>query len=118
MEHLPCENRLRELGLFSLETRRLQGDLMAAFQYSKGSYRKEGDRFFSRVCGNRTRGNVFKLREGRFRLDMRKKSFTVRVVRHWHRLVDAPSLQSFKVRLDQALGNLIELWCPCSLQGS
>jgi len=46
----------------------------------------------------------------------------VRVVRHWHRLptdvVDAPSLETFKARLDQALGNLMELWCPCALQGS
>ena len=43
------------------------------------------------------------------------------VVRHWHRLhrdVNAPSLETFKARLNQALGNLIELLCPCSLQGS
>ena len=63
------------------------------------------------VCGDRTRGNGFKLQERRFRLDIRKRSFTVRVVRHWHRLpsavVDAPSLETFKVRLDQALGNLM-----------
>ncbi|KFQ37099.1 hypothetical protein N332_01215, partial [Mesitornis unicolor] len=49
--------------------------------------------------------------EGRFRLDIRKKFFTVRVVRHWHRLpgeaVDAPSLEVFKARLDGALGNLV-----------
>ena len=55
-------------------------------------------------------------------LDIRKESLTVRVVRHWHRLprdvVDALSLETFKVRLDQALGNLMWLWCPCSLQGS
>ena len=55
-------------------------------------------------------------------LDIRKESLTVRVVRHWHRLprdvVDAPSMETFKVRLDQALGNLMWLWCPCSLQGS
>ena len=56
-------------------------------------------------------GNDFKLKEGRFTLDIRKKFFTMRVVRHWHRLpreaVDAPSLESFKVRLDGALSNLI-----------
>jgi len=57
----------------------------------------------------------------RVRLDLRKKPFTVRVMRHWHRLardvVDAPSLEAFKARLDQALGSLMELWCPCALQG-
>ena len=121
MEHLSYEDRLRELGLCSLEKRRMQSDLRAACQYLKRSYRKEGNRLFSRVCGDRTRRNGFKFKQGRFRLDIRKKSFTVRVVRHWNRLpcdvVDAPSLETFKVRLDQALGNLTELWCPCSLQG-
>ena len=57
------------------------------------------------------RRNDFKLEEGRFRLDVRKKFFTVRVVRHWNRLpreaVDAPSLEAFKARLDGALSNLV-----------
>ncbi|KFW71293.1 hypothetical protein AS28_04841, partial [Pygoscelis adeliae] len=55
--------------------------------------------------------NGFKLKEGRLRLDTRKKSFTVQVVRHWNRLpreaVDAPSLEVFKARLDGALSNLV-----------
>jgi len=73
LEHLSCEERLRELGQFSLQKRSLQGDLTAAFQHLKGAYKKDGDRHFSRVCCDRTRGNAFKLKEGRFRLDVRKK---------------------------------------------
>ena len=76
----------------------------------KWSYRKEEDRLFSRICFD-TGGNSFNPEEGRFRLDIRKKSFTVRVVRHWTRLlrgvVDTPSLEAFKARLHQALGNLV-----------
>ncbi|KAK4818241.1 hypothetical protein QYF61_009112 [Mycteria americana] len=113
MECLSYEERQRELGLFSLEKRRLWGDLIAAFQYLKGAYRKDGDKLFSRACCDRTRGNGFKLKEGRFRLDRRKNSFTMRVVKHWNRLprevVDAPSLETFQVRLDGALSNLISL---------
>lgn len=64
----------------------------------------------SRVCSGRTRRNGFKLREGRFRLYIRKKLFTIRVMRHWNRLprgvLDAPSLDTFRVRLNQALSNL------------
>ena len=57
-----------------------------AFQYLKGAYKKDGDKLFSRACCNRTRGNGFKLKEGRFRLDIRKKFFTMRVVKHWNGL--------------------------------
>jgi len=72
---------LRQLELFSLEKRRLQGELRAAFQYLKGGCKKEGVRFSSRVCCDRTGGNGFKLKDGRFSLDIRKKLFTIRVVK-------------------------------------
>jgi len=69
------------------------------------------------VCSDRTRGNGSKPKEGRFRLDVRKKLFTMRVVRPWHRLpreaVAAPSLAVFKARLDGALSNLV--WWKLSL---
>ena len=60
---------------------------------------------------DRTRENSFEPRQGRFRLDIRRKFFTQRVVTHWNMLskeaVDAPSLEAFKARLDVALGSLV-----------
>jgi len=111
LEHLSYEERLRELGLFSLEKRRLWGDVIAAFQYLKGTYKKAGEELLTKAWSNRTRGNGFKLKEGRFRLDIRRKFFTMRVVRHWNRLprevVDVPCLEVFEARLDGALSNLV-----------
>jgi len=56
-------------------------------------------------------GQGFKVEEGRFRLDIRKKLFTLRVVRHWNRLlrevVDALSLEAFKARLAEALSDTV-----------
>ena len=86
LEHLSCEERLRELGLFSFKKRRLQGDLIVAFQYLKGAYKQEGEGLFTRVDSDGTRGNGCKQRQGRFTLDMRRKFFTQGVMTHWTRL--------------------------------
>ena len=112
LEHPPYKDRLSELGLLSLEKRRLQGDHIAAFQYLKGAYKQERSQLFKRVDNSRTRGNGFKLKEGRFRLDVRGKFFTVRVVRCWNSCPERlwmprPSLEVFKARLDGALGSLV-----------
>ena len=111
LQHLSYEERLRELGLLSLEKRRLRGELSVAFQYLKGPDKQEAEQPFTRLHSDRTRGNGFKLRQGRFRLDIRKKFFTQRVVTHWNRLPKeiayVPTLETFKARLDVALGSLI-----------
>jgi len=89
MEHLSCEESLRELGLFSLENRRLKGDLIAAFQCLRGACKEEGIQHLTWSESDRTRGNGFKLkpREG------------------------------VMARLDGALGSLIGVWQSCPSQG-
>ena len=100
IEHLPYEVRLRELGLFSLEKRKHQGDFIVAFQHMKGAYRKAEESLLVPSLHVLIRGNGFKLEESRFKLDIRKKFFTVRMMKHWNRLpsevVDVSSLGSIQ----------------------
>ena len=102
---------MRELRWFSLEKRRLRGDLIVTFQFLRETYKQEGKRLSTWVDSDRTRGNGFELRQGRFRLGIRRKLFAQRVVKPGNRLardvMDAPSLEAFEARLDVALGSLV-----------
>jgi len=81
------------------------------FRYLKDGYREDGDSFFTRSHTEKMRGNGYKLLLRIFQLDTRGKVFTVRTISCWNNLtreaVDSPALDTFKVRLNRVLGNLV-----------
>ena len=85
--------------------------MIAVFRYLKGCHKEEGENLFILASGDRTRSNRVKLQQRRFRLDIRKKFLTVRVVKHWNKLprevVESPSLEIFMSRLDKCLSEMV-----------
>ena len=107
MAGLSYEERLDRLGLYSLEFRRLRGDLIETYKILKGLERLDAGRLFPMLGESRTRGHSLRIRGRPFRMEMRKNFFSQRVVNLWNSLpqkaVEANSLDAFKRELDRAL---------------
>ncbi|PKU43635.1 hypothetical protein llap_6067 [Limosa lapponica baueri] len=111
MKHITYEERLRDLGLFSLEKRRLRGDLINSYTYLKGGCQEDAVRLLSVMPGDKTRGNAQNLEHRKFHRNMQKNFITLRVPEHCNRLPreaeEFPSLEIFKTRLDVFLPSLL-----------
>lgn len=107
IKHPSPAKRLRKLDLFSLEKRKLWGDLIVAFYCD---LKRDEEEFFTRACRDRISGNGFKLKEDKFRLDF-KKFFTVRFMRYcgtgFPEKPAASSLEVLKARLDGIWSTLV-----------
>ncbi len=105
LRHVPYEERLRQLNLFSQERRRLRADLILAFKIFKGEVDLNPSEFFLRPPRAGLRGHTYRLLQRPSRLRRRSGAFSVRIVKFWNRLpahlVLAPSVSIFKKQLDR-----------------
>jgi len=106
LEHLPYEERLRDLGLFSLEKRRLRGDHINVYKYLRCGRQRDLANLFSVICGDRTRGKGHKTEHRKFRTNMRKNFFAVRLMEHWNRLAQGGCGVSFSGDIQGPSGRL------------
>ena len=104
---LSYEERLKECGLTTLETRRLRGDQIEVFKILNGYENIDRNMFFSLKKDSRTRGHEVKLVKDQCRLDIRKHSFSQRTINEWNKLstdcVTASSVNMFKNKVDTYL---------------
>jgi len=101
---MPCEQRLKALGLQSLQRRRLRGDLIETYKIVTGKEKINSDQLFQKATTTELRGHSIKLYKKSSRLELRKHSFSQRIVDHWNKLPDdvvfAATISTFKRRLD------------------
>jgi len=109
LKELEYEERLKKLNLPSLEYRRLRGDLIEAYKFTHDVYNVNSDNILPRCHSTLTRGHNYKVKKQMCKLDVRKNFFGLRVVNIWNNLpasvVDAPSVNAFKGRIDKHLRN-------------
>ena len=111
LRDLSYEERLKECGLTTLETRRLRGDQIEVFKILNGYENIDRNMFFSLKKDSRTRGHEVKLVKDQCRLDIRKHSFSQRTINEWNKLstdcVTASSVNMFKTRLTHISGGRV-----------
>ena len=110
LAELDYEVRLRKLRLPSLMYRRLRGDLIEMYKYTHGLYDVPTDSLLPPDENARTRGHQYKLKKQTFKYSFRRNFFSLRVTDTWNKLpktvVSAPTMNTFKNRLDKHFGDL------------